>query len=68
MVILRTRNKITDFFMILAWASPFNLMSHRIELLGYIYLIYSVTRTLLLDHTRAVLIIVKEPGGFYLCF
>ena len=23
MVILRTRNKITDFFMILAWASPF---------------------------------------------
>ena len=25
MVILRTRNKITDFLMILAWASPFNL-------------------------------------------
>ena len=25
MVILKTRNKITDFFMILAWASPFNL-------------------------------------------
>ena len=25
MVILRTRNKITDFFMILAWASPFNV-------------------------------------------
>ena len=24
MVILRTRNKITDFLMILAWASPFN--------------------------------------------
>ena len=24
MVILRTRNKITDFFMILGWASPFN--------------------------------------------
>ena len=24
MVILRTRNKITDFWMILAWASPFN--------------------------------------------
>ena len=24
MVILKTRNKITDFFMILAWASPFN--------------------------------------------
>ena len=23
MVILRTRNKITDFLMILAWASPF---------------------------------------------
>ena len=27
MVILRTRNKITDFFMILAWASPFNLLT-----------------------------------------
>ena len=26
MVILRTRNKITDFFMILAWASPFNVL------------------------------------------
>ena len=25
MVILRTRNKITDFLMILAWASPFKL-------------------------------------------
>ena len=25
MVILRTRNKITEFFMILAWASPFKL-------------------------------------------
>ena len=24
MVILRTQNKIIDFFMILAWASPFN--------------------------------------------
>ena len=24
MVILKTQNKITDFFMILAWASPFN--------------------------------------------
>ena len=24
MVILRTQNKITDFLMILAWASPFN--------------------------------------------
>ena len=27
MVILRTRNKITDFLMILAWASPFNTHS-----------------------------------------
>ena len=26
MVILRTRNKITDFFMILAWASPFKIV------------------------------------------
>ena len=27
MVILRTRNKITDFLMILAWASPFKIVS-----------------------------------------
>ena len=27
MVILRSQNKITDFFMILAWASPFNPLS-----------------------------------------
>ena len=27
MVILRTRNKITDFLMILAWASPFSIAS-----------------------------------------
>ena len=26
MVIIRTRNKITDFFKILAWASPFKLL------------------------------------------
>ena len=37
MVILRTRNKITDFLMILAWASPFNrsikliIISHTIK-------------------------------------
>ena len=28
MVILRTRNKITDFLMILAWASPFKNERH----------------------------------------
>ena len=27
MVILRSQNKITDFFMILAWACPFNLFT-----------------------------------------
>ena len=26
MVILRSQNKITDFLMILAWASPFNMI------------------------------------------
>ena len=35
MVILRTRNKITDFLMISAWASPFNR--------SCIYYIFSVT-------------------------
>ena len=37
MVILRTRNKITDFLMILAWASPFNSLAaglHRQQLLS----------------------------------
>ena len=29
MVILRTRNKITDFVMILAWASPFKLFQYE---------------------------------------
>ena len=32
MVILRTRNKITDFLMILAWASPFNRSIEHIHL------------------------------------
>ena len=30
MVILRNQNKITDFLMILAWASPFNLRDYII--------------------------------------
>ena len=34
MVILRTRNKITDFLMILAWASPFKCrFNHRVSIL-----------------------------------
>ena len=32
MVILRTRNKITDFLMILAWASPFKLLCPQVDL------------------------------------
>ena len=32
MVILRTRNKITDFLMILAWASPFNQVTFGLYL------------------------------------
>ena len=34
MVILRTRNKITDFFMILAWASPFKLKLSELYILS----------------------------------
>ena len=30
MVILRTRNKITDFLMILAWASPFKFQAFKV--------------------------------------
>ena len=33
MVILRTRNKITDFLMILAWASPFKNGGHCVRAL-----------------------------------
>ena len=33
MVILRTRNKITDFLMILAWASPFKISRTYTKLL-----------------------------------
>ena len=33
MVILRSQNKITDFFMILAWASPFKFTEDH-KLLG----------------------------------
>ena len=32
MVILRTRKKITDFLMILAWASPFNSIAGIINM------------------------------------
>ena len=32
MVILRTRNKITDFWMILAWASPFKAFKQSVKL------------------------------------
>ena len=34
MVILRTRNKITDCLMILAWASPFNLSGDLVDRSG----------------------------------
>ena len=34
MVILRTRNKITDFFMILAWASPFKACGNDVTPCG----------------------------------
>ena len=29
MIILKARNKITDFLMILAWASPFKFIVHK---------------------------------------
>ena len=37
MVILRTRNKITDFLMILAWASPFNIQSLNLIKLPFLF-------------------------------
>ena len=42
MVILRTRNKITDFLMILAWASPFNNIDSRTENNSTYHLIFSM--------------------------
>ena len=32
MVLLGSQNKITDFFMILAWASPFNYLISKLRL------------------------------------
>ena len=46
MVILRTRNKITDFFIILAWASPFKFqlyVSHVRSILEYCSPLWSPT-------------------------
>ena len=34
MVILGSQNKITDFFMILAWASPFKVLRFKLEVLN----------------------------------
>ena len=36
MVILRTRNEITDFLMILAWASPFKEMGNNLKCTLYL--------------------------------
>ena len=35
MVILRSEIKITDFFMILAWASPFNPLTAGVAYIGF---------------------------------
>ena len=67
MVILRTRNKITDFLMILAWASPFNIhlivitksemnMKHRIRM----YLNISQSEQLN-DYGNVVIISLRKP-------
>ena len=48
MVILRTRNKITDFLMILAWASPFNTNDYYPPLLLLLRTFLSGTTTHLL--------------------
>ena len=49
MVILRSQNKITDFLMILAWASPFNI--HINSLYIYIYFIIHLHTALLYNCT-----------------
>ena len=49
MVILRNQNKITDFLMILAWASPFNMFK---------YLFYE-------SLTFRNILILSVPGLFY---
>ena len=36
MVILRSQNKITDFLLILAWASPFNVLDLEVTLVGFV--------------------------------
>ena len=42
MVILRNQNKITDFFMILAWASPFKALWYHDALGESLYLCHSL--------------------------
>ena len=52
MVILRTRNKITDFFIILAWASPFNLsntLNHWLVTYDFESLYTNIHRSLSID-------------------
>ena len=44
MVILRSQNKITDFFMILAWASPF-----KKKYLSLLFIVNSLSASLLLN-------------------
>ena len=58
MVILRSQNKITDFFMILAWASPFNLTISCLYLCVKIKFYHPINDTLL---------IVIQFTGWFIC-
>ena len=58
MVILRTRNKITDFFMILAWASPFKIfwvnLSQLMKIVSFMFRSTSTEHTSALTHLNDV--------------
>ena len=55
MVILRSRNKITDFLMILAWASPFNFYVSIMSALSRLYA--NVGRSNTLDQSVFIIFI-----------
>ena len=57
MVILRTRNKITDFLMILAWASPFKQNPNIPENFVKLYIVFQK-----LDHLTCNKLKLRRPS------
>ena len=58
MVIFRSQNKITDFLMILAWASPFNLMNKKGSILHIVYTSITTSQITLMRYVVLLLRLV----------